>query len=204
MTDASSVPTEPLAAPMLTRFPDGPPTQVKGVTPSHLSAEHAESKHEPKILTGKVTSAGLMSRTVRVDRPVQVWHNYLRKFYKSSKHYLVHDPANSLRKGDLISFSRINVPKGDSVSHLVRQILVPFGQNIEERPAIPSPDELKAEHEREKAAKRERRQLRRKAESGDQEAAQKVKEEGIAVKELSKGTGRGKKIQRLLERDAKK
>ncbi|KAF2228044.1 hypothetical protein BDZ85DRAFT_178265, partial [Elsinoe ampelina] len=106
---------------------------------------------------GKVTSAGLMSKTVRVDRPVQEWHNYLRKFYKSSKHYLVHDPANSLRTGDMISFSRIPVSKGQSVSHVVREILVPFGQDIQERPPIPTFDDLRARVEQDRAAKRERR-----------------------------------------------
>ncbi|PSK46243.1 Polyadenylation factor subunit 2 [Elsinoe australis] len=193
---SSAAPPEPLAATLLSQFPSGPPKTGPslGTNPT---------KHHSQLLTGKVTSAGVMSKTVRVDRPIQVWHNYLRKFYKSSKHYLVHDPANSLRKGDMVSFSRLPVPKGEAVGHVVREILVPFGQDIGQRPPVPSLGELKEEFEKEKAAKRERRELRRKAEGGNEEAKKRVVEEGIAIREVEKGTGRGRRVKRILEKDAK-
>lgn len=103
----------------------------------------------------------------------------------------------------MVSFSRLPVPKGEAVGHVVREILVPFGQDIGQRPPVPSLEELKEEFEKEKAAKRERRELRRKAEGGNEEAKKRVVEEGIAIREVEKGTGRGRRVKRMLEKDAK-
>ncbi|PNS16094.1 hypothetical protein CAC42_4495 [Sphaceloma murrayae] len=196
-----AAPSEPLAASLLSKFPKGPPTsQSQGTKSPQKTQQHKKPTKSP-TMTGKVTSVGLMPKTVRVDRSVQEWHRYLRKYYKATKHYLVHDPANSLRMGDVISFGPLPGRTGDNVSNVVREILVPFGQEIGERPPVPTLEMLEEHQERQRSEKRERRETRRKAEAGDQEAKMKVIKEGIAVRDFETGKGKAKTVTKILQRD---
>lgn len=142
-----------------------------------------------------------MDKTVRVSMATHVWDNYLRKFYRGSRHMLVHDPANSLREGDMIHVRRLTSQRTDQVRHVVHDILVPFGIDIADRAAVPTEHELRSQHAVGYAEKVARRDLRHKAASGDQEAVRTVKEQGIGVKEVVSGRGRSLKVKIVLERD---
>ncbi|RDL31845.1 uncharacterized protein BP5553_09247 [Venustampulla echinocandica] len=111
-----------------------------------------------------VVSSGLMNKTVRARIGVQKWNNHIRKDFNHKQHVLVHDPASSLRTGDIISISpgwRVS----KRVHHVVRNIIAPFGEPIEARPPVPSEEERMAERERKRAAKEERRKAPRVDES---------------------------------------
>jgi hypothetical protein len=72
---------------------------------------------------------------------------------------MVHDPASSLRTGDIISISSgWRVSK--NVHHVVRSILAPFGEPIEARPPVPTEEERMAERVAKQAAKIARKQAR--------------------------------------------
>jgi ribosomal protein S17 len=80
--------------------------------------------------------------------------------FNATSHLLVHDPRSSLRIGDIISISpgwRVS----KHVHHVVNSIIAPFGEPIEERPAVPSEEERVAEREAKKRVKDERRRGRR-------------------------------------------
>jgi hypothetical protein len=72
---------------------------------------------------------------------------------------MVHDPASSLRTGDIISISSgWRVSK--NVHHVVRSILAPFGEPIEARPAVPTEEQRMAERVAKQDAKIARKQAR--------------------------------------------
>ncbi|PGH26594.1 hypothetical protein AJ80_01723 [Polytolypa hystricis UAMH7299] len=85
--------------------------------------------------TGTVISAGLMDRTVRVEYKHTFYHTHLRKLYPTKRTYLVSDPNNSLREGDVIEFSS-GWRKSKHVRHVVDRIIAPFGEKVEDRPAV--------------------------------------------------------------------
>jgi len=83
----------------------------------------------------------------------------VNKAFSRDEHYLVRDPANSLRTGDIIEMTpgwRVS----KNVRHVVTRILAPFGSRIEERPRVPSEEERIEEYMVNKRAKDERRWLR--------------------------------------------
>jgi small subunit ribosomal protein S17 len=60
--------------------------------------------------------------------------------FNHTSHLLVHDPASSLRTGDIISISpgwRVS----KNVHHVVKHIIAPFGEPIEARPPVPTEEE---------------------------------------------------------------
>jgi hypothetical protein len=72
---------------------------------------------------------------------------------------MVHDPALSLRTGDVISISSgWRVSK--NVHHVVRSILAPFGEPIEARPPVPTEEERMAERVAKSNAKMARKKAR--------------------------------------------
>lgn len=139
--------------------------QVKEVEQEILSSEQQQHQQEstwpsdlpqPSIRQypytlkrGTVTSVGLMSKTVRVAYKHREWDRKIRKYYPKTTTYLVHDPRNSLREGDVIEFSS-GAPRAPSVRHVVERIVAPFGSAVEDRPAVPT----RAEREEEMSAKR--------------------------------------------------
>lgn len=64
------------------------------------------------------------------------------------------------------------------VGHVVKEILVPFGEPIEARPPVPTEEERAQKINDARAAKQERRQLRHAAASGSKEAIDKLRAMG--------------------------
>ncbi|PKX95021.1 uS17 family ribosomal protein [Aspergillus novofumigatus IBT 16806] len=112
------------------------------------------------LKTGTVVSVGRMDRTVRVSHSRTTWDPYLRKTYPKITHYLVADPRNSLREGDVIEFSS-GFPKSRNVRHVVERIVAPFGSAIEDRPPVMTREERDAVRAEKRAAKWQRREARR-------------------------------------------
>lgn len=151
--------------------------QVKEAEQEILSSEQQETSWpsdlpQPSIRQypytlkrGTVTSVGLMPKTVRVAYQHREWDRKIRKYYPKTTTYLVHDPRNSLREGDVIEFSS-GAPRAPSVRHVVERIVAPFGSAVEERPAVPT----RAEREEEMVAKRMVKLMR--------QASRKAAEEG--------------------------
>ncbi|TQV98315.1 hypothetical protein V2A60_007932 [Cordyceps javanica] len=127
---------------------------------SQVSKAARRVTHE---LHGVVVSAGLMQKTVKVRVAGQKWNKTVNKFYADPKHYLVHDPNSSLRTGDVIAIAP-GWPTSRHKRHVVKQIIAPYGEPIESRPAVSSLDEIIAVRDAKKEAKDERRTLRKKSE----------------------------------------
>ena len=118
------------------------------------------------LKTGTVESVGRMHRTVSVTHRHNIWDKHLRKYYPKETRYLVSDPRNSLREGDVIEFSS-GAPKSRLVHHVVERIITPFAVPIEERPPVMSRAERQQERERRWAEKYVRRESRRLGEEVD-------------------------------------
>lgn len=127
-------------------------------------------------LCGVVVSAGLMQKTVKVRVGAQKWNKIINKWFAEPKHYLVHDPNSSLRTGDVVSIIP-GWPTSQHKRHVVKKIIAPYGVPIEDRPPIPTLEELIAQREGKKEAKDERRASRRHQEE------EKRKEEALKLHE---------------------
>ncbi|KAK3689980.1 hypothetical protein B0T22DRAFT_183381 [Podospora appendiculata] len=110
-------------------------------------------------LHGVVVSAGLMQRTVKVRVGGQKWNSFLQKHFDAPKTYLVHDPADSLRTGDVVSITP-GFRTSKSKRHVVKSIIAPAGVPVEERPAVPSEAERWERKAAQKLAKEARKTLR--------------------------------------------
>ncbi|KAJ5138353.1 uncharacterized protein N7515_003201 [Penicillium bovifimosum] len=147
--------TTPLRS--ITTTPTTPESTAQGTdtrAPSRLR------NYASTLKTGTVVSVGRMDRTVRVCHRHTAWDRHIRKYYPQETHYLVSDPRNSLREGDVIEFSS-GAPKSRHVRHVVERIVTPFGVGINERPAVMSKEEREAEREERWAKKYLRRESRR-------------------------------------------
>ncbi|KAJ5679807.1 hypothetical protein N7462_008051 [Penicillium macrosclerotiorum] len=113
-----------------------------------------------KTMTGTVTSVGRMNRTVSVTHRHNVWDKHIRKYYPKETRYLVSDPNNSLREGDVIEFSS-GAPKSRHVHHVVERIVTPFAVPLEDRPAVMSREERQQVREQRWAEKYVRKESRR-------------------------------------------
>lgn len=100
-----------------------------------------------------------MDKTVRVAHRHMTWDKHIRKYYPKVTTYLVHDPRNSLREGDVIEFSS-GFPKSRHVRHVVERIISPFGVGIDQRPPVMTREEREAERAAKRAAKLQRREQR--------------------------------------------
>ncbi|ODM22932.1 hypothetical protein SI65_00521 [Aspergillus cristatus] len=144
-----------------------PPSTPTPATAAETKAAPPSLRSYPYTLkVGTVSSVGKMDRTVRVAHRHTFWDKHLRKTYPQVTNYLVSDPHNSLREGDVIEFSS-GFPKSRTVHHVVERIIAPFGSAIEERPPVMSREEREAVREKKRAAKWERREQRR-LESGNE------------------------------------
>ncbi|KAJ6788884.1 hypothetical protein PWT90_00094 [Aphanocladium album] len=124
-------------------------------------------------LHGVVVSAGLMQKTVKVRVAGQKWNKIVSKFYADPKHYLVHDPNSSLRTGDVVAIAP-GWPTSRHKRHVVKHIIAPYGEPIENRPAVPLLDEIIAEREAKKQAKDERKASRQRSEEERRQALKKA------------------------------
>ncbi|KAJ6106486.1 hypothetical protein N7512_010003 [Penicillium capsulatum] len=105
------------------------------------------------LKTGTVTSVGRMEHTVTVAYRHKTWDKHIRKYYPKTTHYLVSDPRDSLRKGDVIEFSS------------------GARKSPRDRPAVMSREERQQQQEARWAAKYLRRESRRLGHEIDLEAA---------------------------------
>ncbi|CAK7244496.1 MAG: hypothetical protein STHCBS139747_006037 [Sporothrix thermara] len=113
-------------------------------------------------LHGVVVSAGLMQKTVKVRVGGREWNPLVKKHFNKPKSYLVHDPNDSLRTGDVVAISpgwRMSQHK----RHVVKRIIAPAQIPVEERPPVPTEEERWAEAIAKRAAKDERRSLTKEA-----------------------------------------
>ncbi|PVH87889.1 nucleic acid-binding protein [Cadophora sp. DSE1049] len=152
-----------------------------------------------------VVSAGLMQKTVKARVGVQKWNGHIKKHFNRSTNVLVHDPNSSLRIGDIISISP-GWRYSKHVHHVVNSIVAPFGQPIEERPAVPTLEERLESREAKRRAKEERRwvrsgragspwDLRGEGEEGEEMVGEERRvEEVLGEGERQVGEGKGEKI----------
>ncbi|KAI7976995.1 hypothetical protein EIK77_002505 [Talaromyces pinophilus] len=131
---------------------------------------------------GTVTSVGLMSKTVRVAYQHREWDRKIRKYYPKTTTYLVHDPRNSLREGDVIEFSS-GAPRAPSVRHVVERIISPFGSAVEDRPAVMTREEREEEMVAKRMTKLMRQATKKAAAEGGEKDVQKVMREVVERKE---------------------
>ncbi|KAL2163675.1 hypothetical protein VTH06DRAFT_5733 [Thermothelomyces fergusii] len=115
-------------------------------------------------LHGVVVTAGTMDKTVKVRVGGQKWNSFVQKYFDDPQTHLVHDPNNSLRLGDVVAITpgwRVSKSK----RHVVKHIIAPgSGVPIEDRPPIPTEEERHAERAARRAAKEQRRSIRKMAE----------------------------------------
>ncbi|KAG8162686.1 hypothetical protein KVR01_007164 [Diaporthe batatas] len=115
-------------------------------------------------LSGIVVSSGLAPKTVKVQVAKEVWNKKVKKNFQHFERYLVHDPRDSLRTGDIVSISS-GWRTSKTKRHIVNRIIAPWGPPIDQRPAVPTPEEREAAHAAERAKKNARKQLRAQAEA---------------------------------------
>ncbi|KAL8804491.1 MAG: hypothetical protein Q9182_002498 [Xanthomendoza sp. 2 TL-2023] len=135
----------------------------------------------PKFLCGVVVSAGKMMKAVKVRSVKQIYDKFLRKHYTAYQSHLVSDPNSSLRTGDVVRIAA-RPPASKHLRHVVTQIVAPWGPPAEERPPIPTLEELDAQKKAKRKAKTARRSARRKASEGDGKA-ETPKDERPSLKE---------------------
>ncbi|ROW15621.1 hypothetical protein VPNG_02014 [Cytospora leucostoma] len=113
-----------------------------------------------KEMNGIVVSAGLAQKTAKVRVSKEEWNKKIKKHFKKPEHYLVHDPNDSLRTGDIVS-----IVSGWRTSkhkrHVVNRIIAPWGPPLDERPPLPTPEEREAVHAEKRTKKVERKELKR-------------------------------------------
>jgi ribosomal protein S17 len=154
--------------------------------------------------TGTVVSVGRMQRTVTVLFRHNFWDKRIRKSYPKETRYLVSDPRDSLREGDVIEFSS-GAPKSRHVHHIVERIITPFGVPIDGRPAVMSPQERQAERENRWAAKYVRRESRRLGEEVDLASRVEIKpgeklSQAEMIHRIHQGNERVGKVKALVEK----
>lgn len=116
------------------------------------------NKKVKKVSTRKTTPAPAQQETQSLTTPPSL----TRQNYQHFERYLVHDPNDSLRTGDIVSISS-GWRTAKSKRHVVNRIIAPWGPPIEERPPVPTPEEREAAHAAMRAKKVARKQLRAQA-----------------------------------------
>ncbi|EAA30365.1 hypothetical protein GE21DRAFT_10258 [Neurospora crassa] len=134
---------------------------------STIAAATKVSRKMFRELHGVVVTSGLIDKTVKVRVGGQKFNKFLQKHFDDPKQYLVHDPNNSLRAGDVVAIMPGFITS-KSKRHVVKHIIAPAGTPIEERPPIPSLDELWDAKDAAKAAKKERKVLREKMQAAEE------------------------------------
>lgn len=163
-----------------------PHAESQSPTSTPLSTPPSLRTYPYSLKKGTVESVGRMDRTVRVSHRHTTWDSHLQKNFPKVTTFLVSDPNNSLREGDVIEFSS-GAPKSRNVRHVVERIVAPFGTNIDERPPVKTREEREAERAAKRAAKWQRRETR-----GLESGGQGVKEHVGRIRRLvNERTGGG-------------
>ncbi|KAI1406340.1 nucleic acid-binding protein [Hypoxylon fuscum] len=124
---------------------------------SEVAAAAANAvRYAGKEMYGIVVSAGLMDKTVKVRLGGLRWEPRVQKWFKEPRYKLVHDPRNSVRQGDVVAITS-SWRVSQHVRHVVKHIIAPYGEPIDEREAVPTLEERVAEKAAKRAAKDERR-----------------------------------------------
>ncbi|KAI5857291.1 nucleic acid-binding protein [Durotheca rogersii] len=163
-----------------------------------LTAAITTARHTAKELHGIVVSAGLMDKTVKVKLGGLRWEPRVQKYFKDPRFKLVHDPRNSVRQGDVVAITptwRIS----QHVRHVVKHIIAPYGEPIEERPPIPTLEERVAERLAKRAAKDERRSALRAEQAALRAEQAAILKQEKADRELAK---EAKRIEKRAAREA--
>lgn len=138
--------------------------QLAPRTASHLIPK--SSAIVPGSLTGVVVSVGKMQRTVKIRTTKQKFNAYLKRHYNEHPTFMVSDPADSLREGDIVRFAPW--PKTKKVRHVVTDLMVPFGPPADERPAVTGLEELVRRKQEQHAREWEKKQARKRAVRAEQ------------------------------------
>ena len=88
--------------------------------------------------------------------------------------YLITDPRNSTRAGDIVKFALWPYYRGSKrVKHIVTEIVSPFGPRLDERPAVPTEEDREAmvRTMEERVAEKRQARMRRKREAHEEAAA---------------------------------
>ncbi|KAL8659126.1 MAG: hypothetical protein Q9226_000590 [Calogaya cf. arnoldii] len=144
-----------------------------------------------QALCGVVVSAGKMMKAVKVRTVKQVYDSFLQKHYTAHKSYLVSDPNSSLRTGDVVRIAA-RPPASKHIRHVVTDIVAPWGPPAEERPPIPTLNDLDAQYK----AKREARTARRKQRPEESKMGARPEEIGPPLQERHTDVVRGPKVVR--------
>ncbi|KAI1452965.1 nucleic acid-binding protein [Annulohypoxylon moriforme] len=151
-----------------------------------VAATANATRQVAKEMLGVVVSAGLMDKTVKVKLGGFRWEPRVQKYFKEPRFKLVHDPRNSVRQGDIVAITptwRVS----QHVRHVVKHIIAPYGDPIDERPPIPTLEERVAEAAAKRAAKDERRAFLKQIQSA-------VKDSEKIAAEVKKATRTGRKL----------
>ncbi|KAH8701706.1 hypothetical protein BGW36DRAFT_257585, partial [Talaromyces proteolyticus] len=174
------------------------PSTPTDVFPSNITLPPLR-QYPYAVKVGTVTSVGLMEKTVRVAYHHRKWDRHIRKWYPKVTTYLVSDPQNSLREGDVIEFSS-GARKSPRVRHVVDKIIAPFGEGIDQRPPVltrEQREELDVERRKTKISRRMERAASEAVEQ-DGEALQGEEIEGQKRRVLERQFHVGR-IKRLVE-----
>lgn len=107
---------------------------------------------------GVVVSAGKMPKIVKVRMVKREYNSYLRKNYYLPKHFLVHDPTQSVYEGDIITIAQ--EPHSRRCSHVVDTIVAAFSKPLDERPPLLSAEQRAQIRDEKRKPKVERRAVR--------------------------------------------
>ncbi|KAG6357892.1 hypothetical protein INS49_013775 [Diaporthe citri] len=147
---------------------------ARAVAPAVAAAAKTVTKTSSGVISremsGIVVSAGLARNTVKVQVAKEDWNKKVKKNFQHFERHLVHDPNDSLRKGDIVSISS-GWRTSKTKRHVVNRIIAPWGPPIDERPPVPTPTEREAAHAADRAKKVARKQLRQRAEAMERAVA---------------------------------
>ncbi|KAH7081854.1 hypothetical protein BKA63DRAFT_504782 [Paraphoma chrysanthemicola] len=106
--------------------------------------------HSQKV--GVVVSAGKMAGAVKVRVAEQEWNKKFRKHFPAPKNYLVRDPNSSLVPGDVVRITSGH-RTSKQIHHVVTSIIAPFGEPVENRPPVLTPEQLEQQRIRQRLLK---------------------------------------------------
>ncbi|KAL8899301.1 MAG: hypothetical protein Q9192_001634 [Flavoplaca navasiana] len=160
----------------------------------------------PQALCGVVVSAGRMMKAVKVRTVKQVYDSFLKKHYTAYQSHLVSDPNSSLRTGDVVRIAA-RPPASKHIRHVVTDIIAPWGPPAEERPPIPTLEDLDAKYKAKRQARIARRTQRTEGAETEGNGARGT-EKGLSLKEKHTDVVGGPKVvggepRVVLERDMK-
>ncbi|KAM3413988.1 hypothetical protein BST61_g10652 [Cercospora zeina] len=180
------------------KIPDQYLTHVKAKTLPVSEQEQWEKVAPHKKTVGVVVSHGKLNKTVKVRVAGQRWNNRIKKYYRLDTSHLVHDPNNSLVTGDVVELHRLRVSA--LVDYVVSKIVSPFGNPIESRPPVPSPEERLAAYKAKRFVKLERRELRKQAAEGVETAIKQLSDMGLDPGAGAKpGVGKKENVPKVIK-----